>query len=221
MEVKLARAILNEAENGGYLDGEIPEEKDELIRLAEYYADEAKKVYEHGNRDESVVAIVNMITDVSSFIAVPVERDAFFNGLPHPSENLVDAVEMPAYIHDLSDEDVRKYQGIFNHYYGRARWLLAEENSRLAEATHLRDEALRVAYAETSKKIIQRDERPTKDLVLSIAKDDREYREWDDRVREHENNASKYKALVDIYSANIERLSREATVRHNEFERTR
>jgi hypothetical protein len=60
-----------------------------------------------------------------------------------------------------------------------------------------------------------------RDIIEAEVLEDPEYKKYDLLVREHEKNQGIYKALTEIYSSNVERLSREATMRKDEFDRGR
>lgn len=225
MELELAKAILNEAIAGGFYDG-LPISDNEIIEQGEYFAEQAKKEYNDGwgKSNQTIVAIVNLLSseepDNSPSQAKPESgvgtgSSAFFKGMPLPQSNGEQLIDMPFDVSSLEDSEVRRYHGIFNHYFGRARYALAEQSAALSAAEHLRDNAFRKAY----EKIDKRDKK-LKELEIE-AMEDSEYQSWNKNVLEHEQNVLKLKALAEIYSKNVEVLSREATIRQNEYERNR
>ena len=143
-------------------------------------------------------------------------------GLPIPqSVSETDPYDMSVDVTDLGDKAVRRLYSAFGSYLSRVRWLLAIAESNLSNATHLRDAEYRVLYSNISKSLTLRGERATKDLVDSLAKEEESYKEWDDKVEKHTREVIHWKALRDIYGGNVERLSREWTMRQAEWERDR
>jgi peptidoglycan hydrolase CwlO-like protein len=61
--------------------------------------------------------------------------------------------------------------------------------------------------------------RVSKDIIDTFAKGDSDYKEYEENVKLLQNKLTRYKALVEIYSGNVDRLSREWTMRQNEWER--
>jgi len=224
LELDVARAILSEAISGGFLD-EIPTDDEDILERAEYFAKEAEKEYNNGwgKNNETVLAILNLSQEEPHKRPSQAEPEsgvgsgssAFFRGLPLPQSNGQEAPQMPYDVSSLDDVELRRYHGIFSHYFGRARYELAEQTAALTAAEHLRDDAFRKAYA----KIDKRDKKLKE--VETEAMEDSEYISWNRNVLEHEKNVIKLKALTEIYGKNVEVLSREATIRQNEFERNR
>lgn len=226
MELELAKAILSEAISGQFLDT-MPESEEEIIEQGKYFAEQAKKEYNDGwgKSNETVTAIVNLLPseepDNNPSLAqresgVGTGSSAFFKGMPLPqSDGTEPPVELPFDVSAMDDAEVRRYHGIFNHYFARARYELAEQSAALTAAEHLRDNAFRKSYS----KLDKRDK--TLKVLETEAMEDSEYQSWNRNVLEHEQNVIKLKALAEIYSKNVEVLSREATIRQNEYERSR
>lgn len=141
--------------------------------------------------------------------------------LPVPEEFVGEPSIMPRDLDDVGDKQLRRLSGEFNSYLGRVNWLLAVATSDLANASHLRDRALRKAFKEVHEDLVKKDQRPTKDIVTSLAEEKLEVIEWNEAVKEHQNHVTAYKALADIYKGNLDRISREATMRQWEWERGR
>lgn len=239
MDLQAARAILNEAISGGDLDV-LPETEEEILELAEYFATEAEKAYNAGwgKTNETVKAIIGLTAEEESSnesthlesqaeanaesSSVGSSSVAFFKGLPQPE--LSDGAEgfhMPWNIADLSPVQLRKYHGIMNHYYGAARYQLAEESSTLREKELLKDDAFRSALTKASADNVRQETKKPGTVLTAEAESDAEYRKYALEVNAHEQNVIKLKALVEIYGKNVDVLSREATIRQNEFERSR
>jgi hypothetical protein len=149
------------------------------------------------------------------------ENAEVYEGFPLPKATPELILDMPTDLTELGDKALRRLHSAFNSYLGRARWRLAITNSNLANASHLKDDTYRRKYKYYASDLMQQGERPTKDLVDSFARDDDEYKEWEDKVLSHEQEAIHWKALVEIYGGNVDRLSREWTMRTEEYERSR
>lgn len=227
----VAVAILKEAQAGGYLEN-IPTDEEEMIQQAEYWAEEAIKINKSGKLkgDKTVIAIVNIVNTHRFFTDEPEAKtvDNFFSGvssietgLPIPRETKEDPEQMPSDLPSLSDEELRFLSGKYNYYIGRARYVLAHFTNNLANASHLRDDAYRNAYKQTVEEFEEEGKKYTDKIIDMYAREDEEYKRYDKDARALQDNVIAYKALIDIYSSNIDRLSREATIRHNEWERTR
>lgn len=230
MNFELARAILNEAVSGEFLDV-MPETEEEILEQAQYFAKEAKKAYNEGwgKGNETVTAIFNLLpseepanspSQAQPDSGVGSGSSAFFRGLPLPQSSDSEPIQMPYDVSSLNDSEVRHYHGIFSHYFGRARYALAEESSALTAAEHLRDDAFRKAYSKLDKADREGKNKLIKTLEAE-AMENSEWVSWNRNTLEHEQNVLKLKALTEIYAKNVDVLSREATIRQNEFERNR
>lgn len=246
MKVDIARAILSEVALGGWLDSEIPEEEQEIIDLAKYYVSEAENWVNEGNpADEHINAIINLskvshlalseLADTKEMEAPPgenpvneenckeerSENDDLTNirameGLPIPQKLSEKTYDMPVDLTELGDKAIRRLHSAFNSYLGRARWLLAVATSNLSNATHLRDESYRVEYLKAYKRSLSEGEKLSQAILDAVAKDAEDYKAWNERVNDHNKEVTHWKALVDIYSSNVDRLSREWTMRIDE-----
>jgi len=262
LDPKIARAILSEVAAGDWLDKEIPEDESELIKLAQYYAEEAATAVEiEGMKDEHLLAIINLSKASLPVLSAPAdlpnseggppgeitylggqentlnkvaktyprrssggysESDLSIEGLPVP-KSTEEAVpyDMPTDLTDLGDKELRRLHSAFNSYLGRARWLLAIATSNLANATHLRDEAYRSSYLYNYRKSTMEGEKLTQPVLENLSKDTEEYKEWNEKVNKHNKDVTSWRALVEIYGGNVERLSREWTMRTDQYERER
>jgi len=247
MDAETARAILSEVASGGWLNKELPEDEKDLIDLAQYYVEEAKIAVKEGMDSEHIFAIINLAQASPPVLSAPVEPDSLegppgeitkeeldwehaevkepvdskFEDLPVPQPIPETALDMPVDITDLGDKAVRRLYSAFGSYLGRARWKLATAESSLSNATYLRDAEYRKLYGNISKTLVRNGERATKDLVDSLAKEEDTYKEWDEKVQKHTEQVIHWKALKDIYGGNVERLSREWTMRTEQYERER
>jgi len=172
-------------------------------------------VYYKGNKYPSLTE--NKNDDVVDLA----REDKDYEGLPLPQPIPETALDMPVDITDLGDKAVRRLYSAFGSYLGRSRWKLATAESSLSNATYLRDAEYRKLYGSISKTLARNGERATKDLVDSLAKEEDTYKEWDEKVQKHTEQVIHWKALKDIYGGNVERLSREWTMRTEQYERER
>jgi len=238
MDGQLALTILKEGQRANFFTDEIPEKEDQIIDLAEKFIEDAKKAVEDDPvlaRDEDLNAILELanvetkplyksghIPRSSGGYSEADQREAevefenfpanprVFEKLPLPSDPDGEEPNVPNDLDQVSDKEIRQIHWIYNKYLGRARWLLAEESAALTTSKHLRDDAYRRAFVETD---------GTKDVRDAYAKGSAEYIEWNEKVLEHQNKVSKLSALVEIYSSNVDRASREWTMRTDQYER--
>lgn len=140
--------------------------------------------------------------------------------LPIPRDWEGEPEDMPRDISDLSDRDVRRISGEYNAYLSRAKWLFSVEIADLANSTHLRDHAYRVALRKIPRVDSATDKAKLKEVIDAEAREDAEFAKYDEAVLYHQNRVGQLKALVDIYSGNVDRLSREWTMRQDEYEKS-
>jgi hypothetical protein len=105
----------------------------------------------------------------------------------------------------------------YNAYAARARWLLAIATNKLAGATYLRDAEYRKVYRREYE--ATKESKPTRDLLEFAAKSSPEYESLDSAVRAFQEDVTTFKALTEIYGDNVDRLSREWTMRQDEDKR--
>jgi hypothetical protein len=135
--------------------------------------------------------------------------------LPMPPHMEGDPEEMPSDFSKVADKQIRKLSGIYNAYLGRVTYLLGVATTDLMNAEHLFEHAKNKALRglDTEKKLAK--------IIEAEVAADVEVSKWSDSVSEHQKEVTMLKALKEIYSGNVERLSREWTMRQNEWEKTR
>lgn len=259
IELDVARAILSEAKSSGFMEGDLPELEDDIIKESKYWFEEAYKAHEAGMQHDTVLAILNIASGgsgggseynpgyakvegmvpnlghseaelrdvpVDNAVVAPVDPGlpADFvqrNNLPVPKDWQGDPEDMPRDISELTDRDVRRLSGEYNAYQSRAKWLLALAISDLAQSTHLRDHAYRQSLKKISKVDPSTDKAKLKEVLDAEARENPEFAKFDEAVLKHQKDVTILKSLVDIYSGNVDRLSREWTMRQDEYEKTR
>lgn len=197
--------------------------------LAVYWIGEAEKAWlenpSFAKNDEAIRTILNVSPN-----GIPVTKDksGFKSGLMNVEENLpiprdadFEYKHIPPDYTELTDMEIRKYSSHNQHFLNRVIYLLSNTANHLADATHLRDEAYRKAYKYYNAELMRQDIRPTKDLIDSFAKEDEKYLMYDEDARQAQEKVVLYKALIEVYRGNVERLSREMTFRQQEWEKTR
>ena len=143
------------------------------------------------------------------------ERDR----LPAPSQIEGEPTEMPLDVTGADDRLIRKLHGEYGAFVARTTWLLAQASSDLQNAQHLRDEAARDAVRRIPK---MDDETGKAKLAMHISAErdeDPEVKKWDARVRSHERDVEELKALKEVYAGYVSRLSREMSMRNDEYGR--
>jgi hypothetical protein len=212
-------AILKAAQAGGYLDA-IPENDEDVISEANFYLAEARKSYENGMKgDKTIKEIVNLgkkLGEQTVDNLFGTDEAQLYRGLPVPPDIHAEPVPMPFDLSELSPKEIMKLHAQYNAYLGRARWMYTVVSNKLSGVVHLRDAEYRRAYKDITEKARKNDEKPTKDYIDSLARQDDAYVDYDNKARLHNEDALSYKALVEIYSGNVDTLSRHWTMRQDE-----
>jgi hypothetical protein len=271
------RNILVMAQEGGYLDGDIPMDADEINEQSQYFIVEAEKAWETGMRDPTVGKIlvaVGILTqeefeeamshgeiinaqpeepeeeeekatvnyassgdgpprssggysesdlrEPNSAPEAETEAEGWMrtNKLPIP-ESPTEQADLPADLTTLDDRVLRKYHSLNNGYLGKARWLLGIATGDLIRSEHLRDEAFRKSLLKVNRIDPKTDKAKSVATLDAEAKEDIDYQDWAAAANKHEREVAIRKSVVDIYQGNVAVLSREWTMRTEEFERTR
>lgn len=216
-------AILKAAQEGGYLDV-IPETEDEITEQANFYLKEAQEAVKDSKfkKDKTIKEIINLgeqlgkeTTDELFGTGEP----QLYRGLPVPEDLHGEPTPLPADFTELVPKEIMRLHSIYNAYYARARWMLAITANKLANVAHLRDAEYRRAYKEIVEEAEVDGKKPTKDYIDSLARQDDAYVDYDNKVKLYSEDATSYKALVEIYGGNVDRLSREWTMRQDEEKR--
>ena len=125
--------------------------------------------------------------------------------------------QLPADFTELAPKEIMRLHSIYNAYYARARWMLAVTSNKLSNVLHLRDAEYRRSYREISDSA--EDKKPTKDYIDSLARQDVAYVDYDNKAKLYSQDVEAYKALTEIYGKDVDRLSREWTMRQDEENR--
>lgn len=254
LTVEVSKAILTEAQNSGFLEGEIPEDGAAQMAEAIYWIEEAQKAFDTGMKDDVIVAILNL-ADGAEILPTgdlpepepepekpapktrkkaepkteeapapgthPLEAFISKENLPIPAEIEGEANIMPRDLTAVDDKHIRLLHGEYGAYLSRSKWLLAVASSDVANATHLRDDAYRVALQSVERVDSETSKAKLASVIEAEAKDDEKYQKLEGELRQHVARQTSFKALCDIYGGNVDRLSREWTMRQDEFGKTR
>lgn len=151
------------------------------------------------------------------------KKEGFFpkgENLPVPPEIEGDATPMPKDITLLSDRGVRRLSGEYSAFLGRVTWLVACESSALKNAEALKISEYRKALRQAKSDADLQGEKITGAMADAKAGLAPTVVEWDTKLKEHESALEKLKALREIYKNNVDRLSREASMRNDEWQRS-
>lgn len=269
------RKVLEIAQEGGYLEGDIPVEEAEVNEQANYFVTEAIDAWASGMRDKHVGLILVEAEEMSqeefeadmaegevidkpepvvnyassgdgppkssggysesdlrepesapepnTAIKATSEEEDFMaaNKLPIPQPVAIEDNGLPADLTTLDDRVLRRYHSLYNGFLARSRWLLGVATGELIRAEHLRDEALRVSLLKVNR-IDPKTEKPKSIGTLDAeAKESVDYQDWAEAANKHEREVAMRKAVVDIYQSNVAVLSREWTMRTEQWERDR
>ncbi len=131
-----------------------------------------------------------------------------FMGLPVPDEWEGDFPKLPKDVTEISDVELRRLYAQFGALLSRANWVLANHRSQKARAERMKDWTFAKALRD-----VQGSNAETRKAAASL---DPEVEKWTEAIVEHETNVYKLSSLRDVFASNIERLSREMTMRSDE-----
>ena len=250
MDAKTALAVINEYKSGGFEDEVgVPEDESELIARGEYLYQEAKSAFEAGERDNAIQMIIwiaeSPLVDDETYprrssggLSESDEREgeagekalrktqnatnlAERENLPVPQHIEGDPDPMPRELDKIDDKKVRRLSGEYNAYLSRVTYLLGIELGDLKRAQHLL-EAARASALRAAKVIDPKTDKPKLAKVIEAEiLADKEVSALTKQVIDHEATVDMLKALQSIYSGNVSLLSREWTMRQNEWEKSR
>ena len=213
-------AILKAAQTGGYLDA-LPEDSEDIIKEAHFYLAEATKAYEDGMKgDKTIKEIMNLGKKLNYQTDGPIlgsDEVMLYRGLPIPEDLHGEPTKLPEDFTQLSPKEIMRLHSIYNAYAARARWMLAIATNKMANVTHLRDAEYRRAYSEIHE--ANSEKKLTQPLLDAAARNDPEFIKLNDRVKVFTEDVTTLKALTEIYYGNVDRLSREWTMRQDEDKR--
>jgi len=140
-------------------------------------------------------------------------------GLPVPQDPDGEPPALPRDLEGLSDREVRKYHGIYNAYFTRVLWLIGLERADADSAERLADWYRSKALA-SSPAVDDKGDKVPQGVRMADADQDDDAQLWRKRAVQHKANLHLLYSLKDAYAANIERLSRDWTMRQQEYERS-
>jgi len=257
MDAAIATKVLEAAREGRFMDEDIPEDEAQLLKLGQWWLDEAVKAQKNGMADNETVLQILAAAGVSTEVPKPepeeeevvspdqeeVEEAAedpvepetpsqestqttpvadpegnhgSREQLPVPPEVQGDVLPVPRDLTTLTDRDLRRLMGEYNALFARVIWLAAVEGSDLANSEHMMEHCLRVSR----RKVRADGNKRTQEELNDDAREDEEFQTWEGRHLEHDNQFRELRARKDIYGGHLERLSREASIRDQEFQRT-
>jgi hypothetical protein len=227
MNKATALAILEVCKEGGYYDDEIPGDDEALIKEAEFYLQHAEAAAETDSADATILKIVELGKASGGYVdesvtpePAPAPETIAKEHLPIPPQIEGEPPNMPMDISEISDKQVRRLSGEFNACLGRTIWLLSEALTDELHLKSLRDDVYQREFIAAGRRAADAEEKATKDDKEAAAKQTDAFQKINAKVTEAEDIVRRYKALKEVYSGNIDRLSREATLRDDEYRRT-
>ncbi len=236
MNVEVAQAILEVAKEGGYFEDDVPEDEDEAVKEAEFYLMHAQAAVDAEQADEFIEKIVELgAHDPSEGYEpepepgaeaaaeeddTPVPEIFKREHLPVPRQIQGDPPEMPFDISECSNKEIRSLASQFQACLNRAIYMMRQTMDTLLRAKQLRAAAYRKAYLAEANAANETGAKQTKEALDIAAQESPEYKKLDERVFELEQEVNGFKALKEVYEGNVGRLSREATIRDDEFKRS-
>lgn len=129
-----------------------------------------------------------------------------------------EAPPMPRDISSVSDKDLRRLYSEWGAVYSWAQWCLGVREADLSNAEHLLSYQRDMALKGVQKVDDKGAKRTVAQMEAEIA-DTPGVRQYADEVNVHAASVAVLKRLVNIYGGHVERISREVSARHYEFER--
>jgi len=133
------------------------------------------------------------------------KKSETFMGLPIPGDWDGDYPEMPVDVSAIPDDQVKRLYSEFGYILSRATWLVGHEKGLLANAEHMRELHYLAAF--------RAQKEGTVEAKKAAAALDEEVTKWDANSIEHKQNVQHLQAMRDVFDGNVERLSREWTMR--------
>lgn len=220
MELSTATAILETAIEGGYLE-EMPDE--DVLEQGEFFFQHAQGAVEAGEADDCIEKIVEIGTHPEAGFEpeedIPSAPEVTRENLPIPRQIEGDPPVMPMDTSDLGDKAVRRLMGEFNACLGRVIYLIQDALDDELRLKQLKEDSYRRAYLAEEQAARENDIKLTKEALDFAARESEEFQDYDQRLFEASKLVRNYKALKEIYQGNIDRLSREGTLRDDEARR--
>lgn len=150
------------------------------------------------------------------FESSPNGAEEVYEGLPIPQEWGEDPIsKMPRDITALSNKEVRKLYSEYNAHFSRANWLLAQALNAKKKA---HQKAKRLLQEIISSEVAQG---TSQAKAESLAKGNQPYLNLEEEALDAEVSVDRLSALRDIFSKNMEMISRDLTMRQHEWEMER
>lgn len=228
-KVKRAIAVLKEAKSHDIISKPIPEDDNLKIKVADAIIDQARKAREAGENGEHVTAIL-FTADVDFTTGEikeeePKDEDQKFyeaaiketvrDNLPIPKDP-PEVPELPFDFTSLADEELRFLHGAFNACLARAAWLYAINEAGESAAKKIADHYEEEYIINADRKDFGGKPKTAALLKAEAASENSAIVKWRDLEKKHSIKGNKYRRLRDIYESNVERLSREGTLRNDE-----
>jgi hypothetical protein len=237
--ILLGKAILNEAGDPPLNDEKTIDRARELVRLAQEahgkgiqtesvmatlrYGEELEAIYaeweeeawkERAAQSDKDVAIVAGALDPTNQV---IQKTIVDKSL-YPPTVASEPDPLPRDLSSLGDKELRKRSGEWHAVLSHCTWRLGVEESDLIVSEMMMERAMNQCIRGASKTDGQGRKRSIDD-IRADASSDPTYVKWEDRYTQHRIAVKQLRSLRDIYQACVDRLSREATMRHAEFER--
>lgn len=227
----MAEKWVTEAKKVDKQAGNIPTVR-EIIALAEgmattteQVAQESEEVVDIEAPEASPPGAPEIVGDNPTPTPVPSSSDNVYakmsrERLPIPPEMEGEAPEMPLDLTGLDDRQIRYLHGAFNAYLARTNYLISLEALALARAKSVHKHTVDAVRNKIPK--IDEDTGKAK-LAADIDAEVNavgEVEEWSLRIDEHESMLIMLKGLAGIYSSNVSVLSREWSMRSEEWSRS-
>jgi hypothetical protein len=159
-------------------------------------------------------------TDYYRELVNEAEREIHQRYLAVPPSIPTDEVELPFDLTTLSDKELQRYHGIYAALAYRASYLMTVEEAKARVCRAAADELLNYLIA-TREPYDEYDKPKSVTRLEAEANRDVNLKTWRKRQQKHETFAFAHKNARDSYGKVVDSLSRQETMRDNEYQRGR
>ena len=126
--------------------------------------------------------------------------------------------DLPFDLTTLSDKELQQFHGYFTAYVYRTNHLLMREEAKARKCKDAAEELARDLLV-AAEKYDEHDKAKTMTILEAEVESDPEVIKWRKRQRKHDTFATSYRSERDSYLRVVEALSRQESMRQNEWER--
>lgn len=220
MHKHVAEALLLQAKEDGHYSMPLPDYEDQLIRDAENLVEDAYTAFNGGMKGAKVQAIISLyesFEDPSEPSTSKKNRGEVFKELPIPTKVDHEAPDFPYDITIIDTVALRRLHSQFAALLARSNYLVAAEEAVEYTARQHAD----FEFAKAVRAAASTGEGKLKSTIEAEAAAEPDVIALREKQMEAYGNVKILKALRDTYQSNCERISREFTMRTEEWTQTK